>query len=128
MNCWVGDWDERAWGGQTQYRSIKKNSDFTNPGPAQNWVFIDEHEDSIDDAWFAVDMADRGNATIMANVPASYHNGAGGLSFADGHAETHKWRDPRTRLPVTKSYIILNIPSPNNKDILWLQERTTGLK
>ena len=128
MNCWVGDWDERAWGGQTQYRSIKKYSDFTVPSPTGNWVFIDEHEDSIDDAWFAVDMADRGSATIMANVPASYHNGAGGLSFADGHAEIHKWRDPRTKLPVTKTYIILNIPSPNNKDILWLQERTTGLK
>ncbi len=128
MNGWVGDVDERAWAGQTQYRSIKKTADFINPGAAKNWVFIDEHEDSIDDAWFAVDMADRGSATVMANVPASYHNGAGGLSFADGHAEIHKWLDPRTRLPVTKQYIVLNIASPNNPDILWLQERTTGLK
>lgn len=129
MNGWVGDVDERAWdGGQKQYRSIKKTADFINPGASKNWVFIDEHEDSIDDAWFAVDMADRGSATIMANVPASYHNGAGGLSFADGHAEIHKWLDPRTRLPVTQKYIVLNIASPNNPDMLWLQERTTGLK
>jgi prepilin-type processing-associated H-X9-DG protein len=128
MNGWVGDWEERAWGGQTTYRSIKKSSDFIRPPPAGNWVLIDEHEDSIDDGWFAVDMADRGGATIMANVPASYHNGAGGLSFADGHAEIHKWVDPRTKLPITRTYIPLNIPSPNNKDILWIQERTTGLK
>jgi len=128
MNGWVGDWEDRAWGGQTSYRSIKKTSDFIRPAAAGNWVFIDEHEDSIDDGWFAVDMADRGGATIMANVPASYHNGAGGLSFADGHAEIHKWVDPRTKLPVTRTYIPLNIPSPNNKDILWIQERTTGLK
>ncbi len=126
MNCWVGDVEDRAWGGQTMYKVIKKMSDFIRPGPVNTFVFIDEHEDSIDDGWFAVDMADRGSATIMANVPASYHNGAGGLSFADGHAEIHKWVDPRTKLPVTKTYIPLNIPSPNNKDILWLQERTTG--
>ena len=128
MNCWVGDVENRAWGGQVEFRIMKKIADVVKPGPAMTFVFIDEHEDSIDDGWFAVDMADRGSATIMANVPASYHNGAGGLSFADGHAEIHKWLDPRTRLPVTKTYIALNIPSPNNKDILWLQERTTGRK
>jgi len=128
MNCWVGDVEDRAWASQLQYQVIKKFSDFRRPGPANTFVFIDEHQDSIDDGWFAVDMADRGGATIMANVPASYHNGAGGLSFGDGHAEIHRWLDGRTKLPVTKTYIILNIPSPNNKDILWLQERTTGLR
>lgn len=128
MNCWVGDIEDRAWGGQTAYKTIKKMSDFIRPGAVNTFVFIDEHEDSIDDGWFAVDMADRGSATIMANVPASCHNGAGGLSFADGHAEIHKWVDPRTKLPVTRTYIALNIPSPNNKDILWLQEHTTGSK
>ncbi len=25
------------------------------------------------------------------DLPASYHNGACGISFADGHAEVHKW-------------------------------------
>lgn len=127
MNCWVGDVERRAWGGQTQFRSIITLNDFIDPPPAQTWVFIDEHEDSIDDGWFAVNMADRGAATMIANYPASYHNGAGGLSFADGHAEIHKWLDPRTRIKVTKTYIPLNIPSPNNRDIAWLQERTTGL-
>ena len=128
MNGWVGDVENRAWAGQTEFRVMIKISDFIKPGPPNTFVFIDEHEDSIDDGWFAVDMRDRGSATIMANVPASYHNSAGGLSFADGHGEIHKWRDPRTQLPVTKSYIILNISSPNNRDMLWLQERTTGLK
>jgi len=127
MNCWVGDVERRAWGGQLQFRSIVKLSDFIDPAPSGNFVFIDEHEDSIDDGWFAVDMADRGPATIIANYPASYHNGAGGLSFADGHAEIHKWLDPRTRIKVTHTYIPLNIASPNNRDIAWLQARTTGL-
>ena len=34
------------------------------------------------------------------DLPASYHGNAGGLSFADGHSEIHRWRDaaPRARL------------------------------
>ena len=34
-----------------------------------------------------------GQVTVWWDVPASYHNGAGGLSFADGHAEIKRWRD-----------------------------------
>jgi prepilin-type N-terminal cleavage/methylation domain-containing protein len=128
MNCWVGDVEERAWGGQTEYVSIKKLSDFSRPGPVRTFVFTDEHEDSIDDGWFAIDMRDRGTAAIMANYPASYHNGAGGLSFADGHGEIHRWLDPRTRIQVLHTYITLNVPSPNNKDVAWIQDRATGLK
>ena len=73
-------------------------------------------------------MGRRGDNARLVNFPASYHNGAGGLSFADGHAEIHKWLDPRTKIKVRKIYIPLNIPSPNNRDIAWIQERTTGLK
>jgi len=128
MNCWVGDVEERAWAGQTEYISMKKIGDFLRPGPVRTFVFSDEHEDSIDDGWFAIDMRDRGTSAIMANYPASYHNGAGGLSFADGHGEIHKWTDPRTRIPVLHTYITLNVPSPNNQDIAWIQDRATGLK
>ena len=127
MNGWVGDVEGRAWGGQTEYRLINKLDDFIRPGPTMTFVFVDEHEDSIDDGWFAVNMRDRGPGTMIANYPASYHNGAGGLSFADGHAEIRKWLDPRTKIKVSKKYIDLNILSPNNRDITWLQERTTGL-
>jgi hypothetical protein len=36
-----------------------------------------------------------------------------------------KWLDPRTRKPVERKQIY-GFPSPNNKDIEWLQERTTS--
>ena len=32
-------------------------------------------------------------------MPALYHNGASGLSFADGHAEIKKWIDADTLRP-----------------------------
>jgi len=28
------------------------------------------------------------------HLPASYHNGACGFTFADGHSEIKKWLDP----------------------------------
>jgi prepilin-type N-terminal cleavage/methylation domain-containing protein/prepilin-type processing-associated H-X9-DG protein len=60
--------------------------------PAQVFVFIDEQEDSIDDAQFLVwpNPDDR-----WVNLPASRHDRNGILSFADGHVEQWKWRWPK---------------------------------
>jgi prepilin-type processing-associated H-X9-DG protein len=59
-------------------------------------------------------------------MPASYHNGSGGLSFADGHAEIKGWKDARTKLPLRPGEIIpYGRPSGNNADIIWLQQRAT---
>jgi prepilin-type processing-associated H-X9-DG protein len=68
----------------------------------------------------------------IVDYPSSYHNGSGGLNFADGHSEIHKWLDPRTNptylrdshLPI----ILDGARSPNNKDMLWLQQRATSRK
>jgi len=43
------------------------------------------------------------------------------LSFADGHSEFKKWRDSRTIADITPG-----TASPDNPDIAWLQQRTTG--
>ncbi|MDA7522819.1 hypothetical protein OAF81_01125 [bacterium] len=65
----------------------------------------------------------------MIDFPASYHNGAAGISFADGHAETKKWRDPRTMPPAENANTLaLNVASPNNPDVIWLADRTTVRK
>jgi len=128
MNNWLNSASEWTAG----YRIIRKTTDMTEPAPAQTWILLDEREDSINDGFFVVDMKGwpgQGNQVILVDFPASYHNGAGGLNFADGHAEIHKWLDPRT-VPRLKQgqNLTLNIPSPNNRDIIWLQERTTGKK
>ncbi|TMP96797.1 MAG: hypothetical protein E6L09_14465 [Verrucomicrobia bacterium] len=69
-----------------------------------------------------------GGSAIIVNFPASYHNGAGGATFADGHAEIHKWLDPRTKpaqqigdQKTKKEFTI----SKDNRDLMWLQERAT---
>jgi len=131
MNNWLNAAGGN-WNGQNQFRMIRKVTDMVQPPPAKNWILLDEREDSINDGFFVVDMLGYPNAPgsiMLVDFPASYHNRAGGLNFGDGHAEIHKWLDPRT-VPILKKgqHLTLNVPSGNNKDIRWLQERSTSLK
>lgn len=130
MNGWVG-YDTRDWtqpGSPPLYKLNFKMADLRQPGPSDTWVFIDEREDSINDGWFAVDMVNQGSHAVLVDVPASYHNRAGNLSFADGHCETHKWIDPRTTPPLIAGLPVVKDQScPNNPDVAWIQRHTTGL-
>jgi len=108
---------------QTAWRTYGKLSDITRPSPANLWVLMDEHTDSINDSMMATPAV----PGYLVDYPASYHNGAGGVAFADGHSEIHKWQDNRTKPPVR------NIPnsltsgaSPNNVDTQWLAERSSA--
>jgi prepilin-type N-terminal cleavage/methylation domain-containing protein/prepilin-type processing-associated H-X9-DG protein len=112
--------------GQKKYKAFIKSSDLNAPGPSQLYVLLDEHPDSINAGGFANQMVESPATARIIDFPASYHNGAAGLSFADGHAEIKKWVDPRTRPPVkNSSTLALNVASPNNRDMMWLADRTT---
>jgi len=120
------DADSSVLGG-VGWTKYKKMSQVANPGPAMTIVFLDERCDSINDGEWCTSMYGWPNTPSqwkLIDFPGSYHGGAGGLSFADGHAEIHKWRDPRTTPPIGKVYS-LNIPSPNNPDVYWMMERST---
>jgi len=104
-----------------------KTSDTVDPGSANVFVFVDEHEDSIFGGAFSVPMDGvffRWPNLPWISLPASRHGGAGTFSFADGHVETKKWLDSRTRLPVKRLlWWYLDGPSQQNQDVLWVQER-----
>ncbi len=68
-----------------------KATGLSHPGPANIFTFIDEHPDSIDDGMFAHNPGYAPGNERWRNLPASYHNGAAGVSFADGHVEMHTW-------------------------------------
>ena len=57
-------------------------------------MITDEHESTIDDAWFLVTMDD---SQPFASIPATRHEGSYGLNFADGHAEFYKLQEPESR-------------------------------
>jgi prepilin-type processing-associated H-X9-DG protein len=128
MNCWMNyilDVDI----GQKEYIIFRKYVQIIKPPPAQAWVLIDEREDSINDGLFQVNMVNRDGSARIVDYPASYHGSAAGILFADGHAEIKHWRDPRTTPPMSKGTLIkLDVASPNNRDVAWLQERTTSHK
>jgi prepilin-type processing-associated H-X9-DG protein len=112
-------WKYFAWCDQ-----IKKMGELVNPAPAMAWVLVDEHPDSINDAMLYVNQTlPVVNATFV-DFPASYHDGACGFSFADGHSEIHKWRDSRSIQPVTTTGGLNNIPVRGSLDFAWLAERT----
>ena len=103
--------------------TARKMADLTDPAPGSTWVFVDEHPDSINNGYFTVYLNDE----RWEDLPASYHNGACGFAFADGHSEIKKWLEPSTRKPVR--YVDYQswaeqLPPSEQRDLKWLQERT----
>ena len=91
--------------------------------PTDRFVFIDErHSDnpamnSINDPFFVVNMDP---SPTWNDLPASYHNGSGSLSFADGHSETHKWTANLTAMPPQQSIAV----ATGDVDFNWLSTHT----
>jgi prepilin-type processing-associated H-X9-DG protein len=112
---------------QKKYRVFRKSSDITPMGASKAYVFIDEHPDGINFGDFAVAMNDGVAPTriYIIDYPASTHNGSGGLSFADGHAEVHKRLDPRTKVRVKNQSMTLVVPSPGNVDMVYMSEHAS---
>ena len=95
--------------------------------PVKTWVLVDEHPDSINDAACAVQIVkpDAKSGNII-DFPASYHNGACGFSFADGHSAIHKWRGSTIKAPVKNVSMALNVPAKDSLiDVKWWSENTT---
>jgi len=108
-----------SWGQSGSYVQFLKQTRV--PRPTKTWLFLDEHPDSINDGYFINGANDSG----WGDIPASYHNGACGFAFVDGHSETKKWLSATTKFPVRYSY-----PYPpafdaaGVKDFAWYREHT----
>jgi hypothetical protein len=139
MNLWLGGFGgadgglSGSWNwledGGTAWRVFLKESELIDPGPSKTFLLLDMREDSIDIGNFATDMRgwpDQPGQTGFYDLPGNYHHRSGGLSFVDGHTEIHRWRDDRTMPPLVKGGRVPDVlASPDNPDILWLQERST---
>jgi prepilin-type processing-associated H-X9-DG protein len=95
-------------------------------------TFIDEREESLNDGYFAINMrgfapgnAWNGEVTQLTDLPAYWHDRAASVTFGDGHVDVQRWQDPRTTPDPTRGQIPLGVPSPQNRDVLWLQEHAT---
>lgn len=107
------------------YRSFRKKADINGISTSMAIVFVDERDDSIDDGEFAIDM----EQNQIPNLPAGYHGGSSGVTFADGHAEIHLWRSPdvlraQQSGKQTKKWEFMAV-SGDNPDLLWLRNHAT---
>ncbi len=96
-----------------------KMGDIVNPTPSDLWLFVDEHPDSINDGWMITNVT---NPDDWNDLPASYHVGACGFCFTDGHSLIHKWVDRVTLQPVTyNNNLNGNWPhAAKSGDIQWM--------
>lgn len=131
LNSWLGG---PGWVASAPWRYATSIQQLTDPGPAETFSFIDEREDSINDGALMIDMSGfptlhDGNHTPsqlrMIDYPAYWHRGGAGVAFTDGHVDVKKWVDPRTTpKPRPGSFLALNVPSPFNVDVTWMQNHT----
>jgi len=109
------------------YFTAKKEAQLKTP--TMVWVSVDEHPDSINDSIFMFNPGLPPSSASWRDLGASYHNGACGFSFADGHSEIKKWRDSRTQQPVKlqakwwQSGGAQTFPVPQSQDYAWVNDR-----
>ncbi len=120
---WIGDPRGQMPDGDG-YQIFLKSADLGRLSSADLFVFGEVHPQSIDSIFFGVYM-DAGRRLRIYHYPASNHERAGLFEFADGHVESHQWRDLRTLHPQIKGLTTHDQPSPLNVDVEWLQARTT---
>jgi len=125
MNAMVGDAGNFSTGGKNLNNPdyVQFFKVFSIPRPADIFVFLDEHPDSIDDGYFL----NRDTAIPTWNdLPASYHDGAASFSFADGHTEHHRWKNGSTKQPPRAYAINAPLPMPISdglEDYTWILSR-----
>ena len=138
MSAWMGGIDGKFDSGpglsDSLWRLFLNLNSMADPGPTQFIVFSDQREDQNGYPNLFFDMTgypEKPQQTqFNGDLVPFYHGGATSYSFADGHSELKRWADPRTKVPLKKNQPqpVQVVPSPNNRDLVWLQEHATRRK
>lgn len=126
MNSLVGNPGELTNKFNPSYVQFYKTADVTQSD--RIFVFLDEHPDTINDGFFMNRLEE---APRWGNLPASYHSRSANFTFADGHAESHRWR-----IDGPEGTVRANVrggaggifPAEPTTDWDWLKERTSVRK
>lgn len=112
------------------YRAVTKLSGITAPGPSSVFLFIDEHENSINDSHFYAfkDMS-KFTGEKWLDAPSGRHGNATGFTFADGHAEIVKWLSDVKPVKISAGIVSPNTHSsflvaPGARDHAWFTNHT----
>jgi hypothetical protein len=91
------------------------------------FVFLGEHPDTINDGYYM----NRFHEYNWGNMPASYHAGATALSYADGHAASHRWKitgEHGTIRPPVQGAVGGIVPAKPRTDFQWIIDHSSVLK
>ena len=118
MNAWMNPL--APWkANNNNVQNFRKQTHITRP--ADTWLMMDENPGTINDGWFVCDPENNN----WVDVPATYHNNANGISFADGHAEIKRWKDPAITYPKKLTAPNVTSQQASREDLKWLQVRST---
>ncbi len=120
MNGWVGSSYMDTLPGESIYQTYLKENGIAQKGASELWIFMDEHEVTIDDAWFLMTMDD---SAPFASFPATRHRRGYNLNFADGHVEHYALHDPNTPNTPGRRMLV----NSQNSDWIRLKQVTTSL-
>jgi prepilin-type N-terminal cleavage/methylation domain-containing protein/prepilin-type processing-associated H-X9-DG protein len=109
-------YDPQAAIGIPGYPPAYRDSDMRKPRPSDTFVFLDESIVILNDGFFFLPAV----GDQWSDIPATWHSRGCNFSFADGHAEYWKWKDPRT---VT---LTAGASTPNNPDMKRMQAAIVG--
>jgi prepilin-type N-terminal cleavage/methylation domain-containing protein/prepilin-type processing-associated H-X9-DG protein len=119
MNAWLNPY--QVWQNEDKTAGVsvyRKFGQINGQGTSMTFLFLDENPNTINDAYIVCDITKK---DFWVDIPASYHGGAGGISFCDGHAEIKKWSDSKL-LTATQNQIASD---KDSRDYAWLAERAT---
>jgi prepilin-type processing-associated H-X9-DG protein len=93
---------------------------------SSQYITIDEDSSSINDGMFQVEgQVLNANPINLHDWPATYHGRAAGISFADGHAEMHRWLS-LGQAPALYSNGPMGFPNSKAADIIYLVQIATA--
>jgi prepilin-type N-terminal cleavage/methylation domain-containing protein/prepilin-type processing-associated H-X9-DG protein len=110
------------WGPKDYPKMPQKLSQIVHPPPSGTFVFIDEHEDSIDDGlwnWNPDPLA----SPMWYNLPTDRHNQGANIAFAEGHVERHKWLWPKGNWNQSFNHGLTPQNDLDKQDVIWLLQR-----
>jgi prepilin-type N-terminal cleavage/methylation domain-containing protein len=119
-NCYMGNTTGSDI--NTSFTVFTKYSQFSSSLSASDaFIFLDENPVSLDDGFFLLIESVNPNAlSLNENHPAVNHGTSTSLSFADGHAELHKWNN---------AFLSINLNAgATSSDNLWLTSHATVKK
>jgi prepilin-type processing-associated H-X9-DG protein len=101
---------------------FRKQSSINDPGPANAFVFIDNHPGNTAGGSFSVLQPGPPSAWRWSHFPGARHQNGANLSFADGHVEHWRWKEAKSLYwEKNKGWGGGAVP-PGDRDLRRLQE------